>query len=325
LKLAKSLKDFSRPSDEVHVPENEGPWGKDVTGIEKNTEVFAMRINHNISSMIGQGALASQQNALAKSLEKLSTGMRINRASDDAAGLSVSESMRSKIRGMGRAKSNAEDGIALLQIAEGATGEINNILQRMRELSIQSATDTMTTTERSYTDKEFGQLMNEITRISSSASYNGMTLLDGAAGSFGVAGGQSSVLHIGAGSSTTVDRISITISAMTLGALGMNSTTTTVSTSAGALASLSMIDMAIKSVNTMRSDMGAYVNRLEFAISNLSNQVYNTQDAESRIRDVDFAQETTEFTRAQILSQSATSMLAQANQVPQGVLSLLGH
>jgi len=284
-----------------------------------------MRINHNISSMIGQGALNTQQNSLAKSLEKLSTGMRINRASDDAAGLSVSESLRSKIRGMGRAKSNAEDGIALLQIAEGATGEINNILQRMRELSIQSATDTMTTTERSYTDKEFGQLMNEITRISSSASYNGMTLLDGAAGSFGVAGGQSSVLHIGAGSSTTVDRISITISAMTLGALGMSSATTTVSTSAGALASLSLIDMAIKSVNTMRSDMGAYVNRLEFAISNLSNQVYNTQDAESRIRDVDFAQETTEFTRAQILSQSATSMLAQANQVPQGVLSLLGH
>jgi len=284
-----------------------------------------MRINHNISSMIGQGALETQQNALAKSLEKLSTGMRINRASDDAAGLSVSESMRSKIRGMGRAKSNAGDGIALVQIAEGSAGEINNILQRMRELSIQSSTDTMGTTERSYTDKEFGQLMNEITRISSSASYNGMTLLDGAAGSFGVSGGTSSVLHIGAGSSATTDRMSITMSAMTLGALGMSSTTTSVSTSAGALASLSLIDTAIKSVNTMRSDMGAYVNRLEFAIDNLSNQVYNTQDAESRIRDVDFAQETTEFTRAQILSQSATSMLAQANQVPQGVLSLLGH
>jgi flagellin len=273
--------------------------------------------------MIGQGALDTQQNALAKSLEKLSTGMRINRASDDAAGLSVSESMRSKIRGMGRAKSNAGDGIALVQIAEGSAGEINNILQRMRELSIQSSTDTMTTTERSYTDKEFGQLMSEITRISNSAAYNGMTLLDGAAGSFGVAGGQASVLHIGAGSSTTTDRMSITMSAMTLGALGLSSTTTSVSTASSALASLSLIDTAIKSVNTMRSDMGAYVNRLEFAISNLGNQIYNTQDAESRIRDVDFAQETTEFTRAQILTQSATSMLAQANQVPQGVLSLL--
>jgi flagellin len=284
-----------------------------------------MRINHNISSMIGQNSLTTQQTSLAKSLEKLSTGLRINRASDDAAGLSVSESMRSKIRGMGRAKSNAEDGIALVQIAEGSAGEISNILQRMRELSIQSSTDTMTTTERSYTDKEFGQLMSEITRISQSASYNGMTLLDGAAGSFGASGGSSSVLHIGAGSSATTDRMSITVSAMTLGALGLSATTTSVSTSAVALASLSLIDTAIKSVNTMRSDMGAYVNRLEFAISNLGNQIYNTQDAESRIRDVDFAKETTEFTRAQILTQSATSMLAQANQVPQGVLSLLGH
>ncbi|MDB5047322.1 MAG: flagellin [Fibrobacteres bacterium] len=284
-----------------------------------------MRINHNISSMIGQGALNTQQASLSKSLEKLSTGLRINRASDDAAGLSVSESLRGKIRGMGRAKSNAEDGIALMQIAEGATGEINNILQRMRELSIQSATDTMTTTERSYTNKEFGQLMNEITRISLSASYNGMTLLDGGSSSFGVSGGAASVLHIGAGSSASVDRISITITSMTLGALGMNAATTAVSTATSALATLSLIDAAVKSVNTMRSDMGAYVNRLEFAISNLSNQVYNTQDAESRIRDVDFAQETTEFTRAQILSQSATSMLAQANQVPQGVLALLGH
>jgi flagellin len=282
-----------------------------------------MRINHNISSMIGQGSLANQTNSLTKSLEKLSTGMRINRASDDAAGLSVSESLRSKIRGMGRAKSNAEDGIALLQIAEGATGEVNNILQRLRELAIQSSTDTMTTTERAYIDKEFGQLMSEISRISNSASYNGMTLLDGEAGSFGVSGGQASVLHIGAGSSASVDRISITITAITLGALGMNATTTSVSTSAGALAALSAIDTAVRSVNTMRSDMGAYVNRLEFAISNLSNQVYNTQDAESRIRDVDFAKETTEFTRAQILVQSATSMLAQSNQVPQGVLSLL--
>jgi flagellin len=284
-----------------------------------------MRINHNISSMIGQGSLHTQQVGLGKSLEKLSTGLRINRASDDAAGLSVSESLRSKIRGMDRAKSNAEDGIALIQIAEGATGEINNILQRMRELSIQSSTDTMTTTERSYTNKEFGQLMSEITRISNSASYNGMTLLDGGSSSFGVSGGASSVLHIGAGSSSTTDRLSITVNAMTLGALGLSQTSTAVSTSASALQSLSLIDTAIKSVNTMRSDMGAYVNRLEFAISNLGNQIYNTQDAESRIRDVDFAKETTDFTRSQILVQSATSMLAQANQVPQGVLSLLGH
>src|SRR5688572_22513941 len=284
-----------------------------------------MRINHNISSMIGQGSLGTQQASLKKSLEKLSTGLRINRASDDAAGLSVSESLRSKVRGMERAKSNAADGIALLQIAEGATGEINNILQRMRELAIQSSTDTMTTTERGYTDKEFGQLMSEITRISNSASYNGMTLLDGGSSSFGVSGGAASVLHIGSGSSASVDRLSITVSSMTLGAIGLNASSTSVSTATTALSALSLIDTAIKSVNTMRSDMGAYVNRLEFAISNLGNQIYNTQDAESRIRDVDFAKETTEFTRAQILTQSATSMLAQANQVPQGVLNLLGR
>lgn len=282
-----------------------------------------MRINHNVSSMIGQNSLHANQTNMAKSLERLSTGLRINRASDDAAGLSVSESLRSKIRGLDRAKSNAEDGIALLQIAEGAVGEINNILQRTRELAIQSSTDTMTTTERVYIDKEFTQLMSEVSRIANSASYNGMTLLDGAAGSFGVTGGQASVLHIGAGANNNVDRISITINCMTLGALGV--TNASVSTSASALNSLSLIDDAMRSVNTMRSDMGAYVNRLEFAISNLGNQLYNTQDAESRIRDVDFAKETTEFTRNQILVQSATSMLAQSNQVPQGVLALLGN
>jgi len=271
--------------------------------------------------MIGQTSLNRQQTSLASSLEKLSTGLRINRASDDAAGLSVSETMRARIGGMTQAKSNANDGVALLQIAEGATGQIGDILQRMRELAIQSATDTMTTTERSYTNKEFGQLTKEIQRISQSASYNGMTLLDGAAGSFGVAGGQSSVLHIGAGSNAVVDRISVTISAMTVGALGL--ATAGVSTDSSALSALSLIDTAIKSVNTMRSDMGAYVNRLQFAVNNLDNQIFNTQDAESRIRDVDFASQTTEFTRAQILSQSATAMLAQANQVPNTVLQLL--
>ena len=283
-----------------------------------------MRINHNISAMVGQTSLATQNKSLSKSLEKLSTGLRINRSADDAAGLSISESMRADIRGNTRGKANAEDGIALLQIAEGSTAEINNILQRMRELSIQSASDTMGTTERSYTNKEFGQLMSEITRIAGAASYNGMTLLDGNTGTFGTSG-SASVLHIGSGSGVNTDRVSITVNAMTLGALGLSATTTAVSTAATALASLALIDTAIKSVNTMRSDMGAYVNRLEFAISNTANQIYNVQDAESRIRDVDFAKETTEFTRAQILTQSATSMLSQANQVPQGVLALLGR
>ncbi len=280
-----------------------------------------MRINHNISAMITQDALANNQTALSSSLEKLSTGLRINRASDDAAGLSISQTMTARISGMTQAKQNANDGSALLNIAEGAAGQINDILQRMRELAIQSATDTMTTTERSYTNTEFQQLANEIQRISGSASYNGMTLLDGAAGSFGAYGSVSSVLHIGPGSSTTVDRITITIGSITLGALGL--ATAAVSTDAAALSALSFIDTALTSVNTLRADLGAYVNRLQFAMNNLDNQIYNTQDAESRIADVNFAQETTEFTRAQILSQSATAMLAQANQVPNTVLTLL--
>jgi flagellin len=284
-----------------------------------------MRINHNIASMIGQESLHARQASLGKSLERLSSGLRVNRASDDAAGLSVSESMRARIRGMGQAKQNAGDGIALLQIAEGSTGQISEILQRMRELAIQSATDTLSTTERTYTDKEFGELMGEITRISGSTQYNGMSLIDGGADSFGTSGGAVSVLHVGAGASSGWDRFSIAINAMTLGALGLNSASTSVSTSAGAVSSLSLIDGAIKSVNTTRSDLGAYINRLEFSESILTTMINDTQDAESRIRDTDFAKETTDFTRNQILVQSATSMLSQANQVPQGVLSLIGH
>lgn len=285
-----------------------------------------MRINHNISSMITQNSLSGANNKLGKSLEKLSTGLRINRASDDAAGLSVSEQLRTQVRGLDRAKSNAQDGIALLQIAEGAANEISSILQRQRELAVQSANDTLTTTDRSYLDQEFAALSNEIQRIANSTQYNGQTLITGSSTSFGGAGSGSSVLHIGANNEAGVDNISISIDSLTVGALGISGSGTTVgvSTHSSATSAISTIDTALTSVNNMRSDVGAYVNRLEHAINNISNQEYNTQDAESRIRDVDFAQETTQFTKNQILTQSATSMLAQANSVPQGVLSLIG-
>ena len=285
-----------------------------------------MRINHNISSMITTNSLSQVNNGLNKSLEKLSTGLRINRASDDAAGLSVSEQLRTQIRGMGRAKSNAQDGIALLQIAEGAANEMSAILQRMRELSIQSANDTLTSTDRSYLDQEFTALVNEIDRISLSAQYNGQTLIAGGTSSFGGVGSASSILHIGANAQAGVDNLTITVDALSAGALSLTGTGTSVSVSsqAASLSAISTIDTAIQSVNNMRSDVGAYVNRLEHAINNLSNQEFNQQDAEARIRDVDFATESTQFTRNQILSQSATSMLAQANQVPQGVLGLIG-
>ncbi|MFC1586325.1 flagellin [Fibrobacterota bacterium] len=292
-----------------------------------------MRINHNIAAMVTQNAGRVQNKSLQGSLEKLSTGLRINRASDDAAGLSVSESLRTQVRGLAKAQVNASDGIGLLQIAEGAANEVSAILQRMRELAIQSVNDTLTSTERGYTNTEFQALMTEISRISKSAQYNGMTLLDGASGSFGVSGGPASVLHIGANNNGgnvngTVDTMKVTVDSITLGALGITLTTasdngTNITNQVSAFNAITQIDIAINSINNMRADMGAYINRLDHAINNIANQTFNTQDAEARIRDVDFAQETTKFTRSQILTQSATAMLAQANAVPQSVLQLL--
>ncbi|MGL1934896.1 MAG: flagellin [Fibrobacterales bacterium] len=290
-----------------------------------------MRINHNINSLITQNALGAANNGLGKSLEKLSTGLRINRAADDAAGLSVSEQLRTQVRGLGRAKSNAQDGVALLQVAEGAANEISSILQRMRELSVQSANDTLTSTDRSYLQQEYVALADEIDRIANATQYNTQTLIGNGANAFGTSGSSSSILHIGANDNVGVDNITMSIDALTTGSLGISTgsgagagTTIGVSTQASAMSSITAIDTAITSVNTMRSDMGAYVNRLEHAMNNISNQEFNTQDAESRIRDVDFATESTHFTKNQILTQSSTSMLAQANAVPQGALALIG-
>lgn len=282
-----------------------------------------MRINHNISSMITQTSLSQADKSMSSSLEKLSTGLRVNRASDDAAGLAVSERLRSQVRGMGRAKMNAQDGIALLQIAEGAAGEIDSILQRQRELAVQSSNDTLTSTDRSYLNQEFKQLQDEIDRITQSVQYNTMTLLDGT-GFGGAAGG--SVLHVGANAGSA-DTIMVSLSAISTGSLSMSSGGTgavAVTTQSAATSAISSIDNALNSVNALRANIGSYINRLEHTINNLSNQEFNTQDAESRIRDVDFANETTQFSRNQILVQSSTSMLAQANQKTQGVLSLLG-
>jgi flagellin len=277
------------------------------------------RINHNIPAMITTGQLNQVQRDLGRSLERLSTGLRINRASDDAAGLSVSESLRTQVRGSQVANRNANDGIALLKIAEGAANEISAMLQRMRELAVQSDNDTLTTVERQYLDQEFQALTEEITRISAAAQYNGQTLIYG--DGFGQAGGTSSILHIGANNVQGVDRLALTISAISSGALSL--VTQGISTNVSALASITAVDDAIQSVNRMRSDLGAYINRLEHAVNNLDNQTHNMQAAESTIRDVDFAEESTMFMRNQILSQSATAMLTQANQVPQSVLSLL--
>jgi len=279
-----------------------------------------MRINHNISSMVTMGALGTIEKQLDKSLERLSTGLRINRSADDAAGLSVSEGMRSQISGLNKAKANASDGIALLNVAEGAANEVSSMLQRMRELAVQSTNDTLTTTERSYTNQEYQALMSEIDRVTNVTQYNTQTLLDGAAGSFGAAGSASSILHIGP-NAKTADKITVSIQGTSSGALKIRSSSVT--NQARSESAIVSLDVAINSVNKLRSDLGAYINRLEHAITNLENQAHNTQAAESTIRDVDFASESSNFTRNQILTQSATSMLAQANSIPQNVLSLL--
>ena len=297
-----------------------------------------MRINHNISAMTTQGALLRVNRDISTSLQRLSTGLRINSAADDAAGLAISEKMRTQVRGTAQALRNAQDGISVINIAEGAANEVSDILQRMRELAIESSNDTLTSTERVYTNTEFKQLTSEIDRIAAVTNYNGMKLLSSAGTSsndrFGIggAGGPGSTLWVDANSTYGSDSITITIDTLTTNSLGAgaqsgnvaNLAATTLTTQSDAIAALQSLDESINSVNLMRSNMGAFVNRLEHAINNLTISNTNQQSAESQIRDVDFATETTQFTKNQILSQSATAMLSQANMVPQSVLSLLG-
>ncbi len=261
-----------------------------------------MRINHNISSMTTQGSLFTANREVGKNLEKLSTGLRINRASDDAAGLAISENLRSQVKGTGQAKKNAQDGISLLNVAEGAANEVSSILQRMRELAIQSSTDTLTNTERAFTNQEFGQLRSEIDRISSVTNFNGQKLISADSTNRFGSGTTGSVLWIDANDQVGKDSMTVSIDTLTTGTDGLKIS---------------------DDRNSMRSDVGAWVNRLESTINNLTVSNTNQQAAESQIRDVDFANESSAFTKNQILTQSATAMLSQANQTSQGVLSLI--
>lgn len=284
-----------------------------------------MRINHNVSAMVTQGAVFKSNRSLGTSLERLSTGLRINRASDDAAGLSISENLRSQVRGVGQARRNALDSIGALNIAEGAANEISEILQRMRELAIQSSNDTLTTTERGYTDSEFQSLIDEIQRISDVTNYNGMKLLSSSTvgGRFG-AGSAGSAVWIDANAAYGADSITITIDTLSTNSGGLNLTSLNLNTQTAATAAITALSTAIDDVNLVRSNIGSYVNRMEHAVNNLIISESNQQAAESQIRDVDFAQETTQFVRNQILTQSAMAMLSQANMVPSNVLGLLG-
>ncbi len=273
-----------------------------------------MVVQHNLASMNTNRQMGVVTSALQKSTEKLSSGYKINRAGDDAAGLSISEKMRSQIRGLNKASDNAQDGISLIQVAEGALNETHSILQRMNELATQAANDTNTTTDRESIQDEIDQLASEIDRIHSTTQFNTMNLLDG---SFSAKGSLN--LQVGALKGQT---IGISIGKMDAKSLSVDILTVKSNSDAGS--SMSKIQTAIERVSKQRSKLGAFQNRLEHTINNLDTTSENTQSAESRIRDTDMAEEMVEYSKNNILSQAGQSMLAQANQQTQGVLSLLG-
>jgi flagellin len=272
--------------------------------------IMAMIVQHNLQAMNSNRQLGVVTNAQAKSTEKLSSGYKVNRAADDAAGLAISEKMRSTVRGLKRASTNAQDGISVVQIAEGALGEVHSILQRMNELATQAANDANTTIDRDAIKDEIDQLTSEIDRIRSTTQFNTMNLLDG---SFT---GKS--LQVG---SLSGQGIAISISNMQASVIGINNISVNSFQNAGS--AMDKIQSAINSVSKQRSYLGALQNRLEHTIANLDTTAENTQAAESRIRDTDIASEMVEYSKNNILAQAGQSMLAQANQSTQGVLSLL--
>ena len=272
-----------------------------------------MVVQHNLQAANTNRMLTQNVKAVAKSTEKLSSGYGVNRAADDAAGLSISEKMRNQIRGINQAVKNSEDGISAIQTAEGNLNEIHSILQRMGELANKAANDINATEDRDAISKEIVELQTEIDSIASKAQFNGTTLLDG---SF-----KSKFLQVGANAG---ENMKIDIDAMNTSGLGIKSTAISVSTHAKASSAMSLITSAIKTVSAARSSLGAKQNRLEYTVNNLKNYSENLTSAESQIRDTDMASEMTNYTKNNILQQAAQSMLAQANQSTQGVLSLLG-
>ena len=269
-----------------------------------------MVVQHNLSAINTNRQMGVVTDALQKSTEKLSSGYKINRAADDAAGLSISEKMRSQIRGLNKASDNAQDGISLIQVAEGALNETHSILQRMNELATQAANDTNTSVDRQSIKDEIKQLNEELDRISSTTQFNKQDLLTG---------GFSGKLQVGALEGQTMDvKISLAVSAK-----GLKVSAVEVSANDKAGDAMQSIQDAIESVSKQRSKLGAIQNRLEHTINNLDTNAENTQAAESRIRDTDMADEMVQYSKNNILSQAGQSMLTQANQQTQGVLSLL--
>ncbi|APG27360.1 flagellin [Syntrophotalea acetylenivorans] len=325
---------------------------------------MALTINTNVASLNAQRNLSQSQSALGKSMQRLSSGLRINSAKDDAAGLAISDRMTGQIRGLNQAVRNANDGISFAQTAEGALQETTNILQRMRELAVQSSNGTNTTQDRTSLDAEVQQLVSEINRIAGSTAFNGQNLLDGTFASgaanavfqVGANAGGNNVIQINigaadasalalAGTSVNVtSNVSANVTVNITGSLGGGTISIGSSLSAGTISTvnagvsggvnvqtftaaqsaITSIDTAINTIDSIRGDLGAIQNRFESTISNLSNVSENLTAARSRILDADIAQETSAMTKSNILQQAGVSILAQANQAPQLALSLLG-
>lgn len=279
---------------------------------------MGLRINTNVPALVAQRNLAGTRYNLDKSLERLSSGSRINHAGDDAAGLAISESLRAQIRGISQAERNAQDGISLVQVAEGAMAEVANILIRMRELGVQGASDTIGPQERKFLDVEFQQMMEEIDRIANSTKFNGVPLLNGGSSSFEV--------QIGTGNNPVLDRVKLFdpySSDINVVALGIN--LASVGDKASAQNSLAAVDKALNSVTSIRAEFGAMQNRLQSVINNIMVTKENLSAANSRIRDADLAAETTELTKNNILNQSGIAVLSQANNSIKSALQLLSQ
>ncbi len=279
-----------------------------------------MVINNNLMAINANRNLGINAGAQGSSMEKLSSGLRINRAGDDAAGLAISEKMRNQITGLNQASRNSQDGVSLIQTAEGALGETQAMLQRMRELTVQANNDTYTTSDREKLSEEFGQLRDEIDEISEKTEFNQLKVL------YGSNEDQTNTLTITLQVGANVDQtLDVKIDPMTANQLGISALSIG-STSTGTTrnTALSAIDLAIEEVSVQRAKLGAYQNRLEHTIANLDNTSENLQSAESRIRDVDMASEMMNYTKNSVLNQAAQAMLAQANQLPQQVLQILG-
>ena len=281
-------------------------------------------INTNMMSLNSQRALNISQNSMQTSLERLSSGLRINRAKDDAAGLAISERLSAQIRGLEQANRNGIDGISLMQTAEGALEEVGNMLQRMRELAVQSANGTVSAADKNSLNDEYVELRNEINRVFDSAEFNGVTLLgktDSINLQIGYKAGTSGSYKI---TVSTFNMASRTLAGGGISFIAATTTSRVISATSKATWMLSKLDAAIDQITQKRADFGAKQNRIEATLRNNANVIENQSAARSRIRDADFAAETANLTRTQILQQAGTAMLAQANQLPQNVLQLLG-